>query len=337
MEVSEHICRFGLDADGGDTLGKQTIAERIYAAGDRYLDKFHKLPLEFIVAGNPEYMGRVTERVNQHQRMRLLQVRAHVNSDGRVDGDAKDTAVFQLLTKVNERSLGGIYSSGTNIFLVNSAETIFTKGKGVTRCPIMAELPTYTGGKFYMMDVGATTDCKSENLIEFVHLGINYLRDALQIKEPRVGLVSNGSEKTKGNMTIKRAYVRLQQENVNVRQVEAKHCLNDEVDLAVADGLLGNIAIKWYAAGAKFVGYRTVHHLKESWFFWPLLPITLPVMLYLKRKIREEMSTAQGAVFHGYENAKHEKITIVKGHGEANVREIYQGIDRLVMGALPSS
>lgn len=335
MEVSEHMFRFGLDADGGDSLGKQTIAERIYAAADKYLDKNSKLPLEFIVAGNPNYMGRIAERINQHQRMRLLSVSAHMDSSGNVEGDETDTSVYRLLTKVNEHALGGLYTSGSNITVIRSAERLFQKGQGITRCPIMAELPTYSGGKFYMMDVGATTDTKSENLIEFVYLGANYLRDALHIKKPRIGFVSNGGEDTKGNISIKRALLHLRKKEFDVRNVEAKHCLNDEVDLAVADGLLGNVAIKWYAAGAKFVGHRAVHYLKQNKLLWPLLPFALPVMLYLKSKITEEVSICQGAVFHGYENAKHERITIVKGHGEANVRGIYQGIDRLVMGALP--
>jgi fatty acid/phospholipid biosynthesis enzyme len=333
--ISESVYKFGLDADGGDTLGKQTIAERIYVAGDRYINKHHKLPIEFTISGNLNYLGHIAERINQHQRMRLLDVSAHMDSDGGVTGDENDTSVYRLLAKVNERTLKGMYTSGSNIRVIRSAERLFKKGEGLSKCPIMGELPTYSGGKFYMMDVGATTNCDSKDLISFVHLGMNYLRNALHINEPRVGFVSNGSEDTKGNFSIKKAVMSLRKENINVKQVEAKHCLGDEVDLAIADGLLGNVAIKWYAAGAKFVGYRAVHHLKQNWLLWPLLPIALPVMLYIKHKIHKETSTAQGAVFHGYENAKHEKIVIVKGHGEANVREIYQGIDRMVMSALP--
>lgn len=117
---------------------------------------------------------------------------------------------------------------------------------GISRpalCPLM---PTAIDGKnVIMMDSGANADCKSINLLQFALMGTAYA-EAVGVKNPKVGLLSNGTEKEKGNALNHEVYPMLENaKGINfVGNIEGRDILAGDVDIVVTDGFSGNVAVK---------------------------------------------------------------------------------------------
>jgi len=105
-------------------------------------------------------------------------------------------------------------------------------------------MPSLGKNKTLVLDVGAVTDCTPQNLYEFGAMGEAYVEKILAIENPRVGLLSNGSEDSKGNALTKEAFVLLQNLRGFIGNVEGKDIFNGKVNVIVCDGFTGNIMLK---------------------------------------------------------------------------------------------
>jgi len=116
--------------------------------------------------------------------------------------------------------------------------------KGIRRPAISSVIPTLTGCCF-MLDIGANTDCRPEWLAQFAVMGSIYAERVLGIDNPRVALLSNGEEAIKGNKIVQEAHPLLRRLNLNfVGNVEGKDLPAGAADVIVADGFVGNVALK---------------------------------------------------------------------------------------------
>jgi glycerol-3-phosphate acyltransferase PlsX len=138
---------------------------------------------------------------------------------------------------------------------------------GVDRPALAAVFPTAPGTAAILLDVGANVDCKPHNLEQFAVMGEIYSRSMFGRnmfgagRRPRVGLLSIGEEETKGNVLTREAFQLLKRLPLNfIGNVEGRDLFNGHVDVIVADGFVGNVALKISEGVANFV--RTV--LKES-------------------------------------------------------------------------
>lgn len=97
-----------------------------------------------------------------------------------------------------------------------------------------------------LVDTGASIDCGPTQLIEFAHLGTDFMRKLYKIENPRVGLLSNGSEPTKGNHLVKETHPLLaKEEGINfVGNIEGSKALSGMCDVLVAEGFAGNQVLK---------------------------------------------------------------------------------------------
>lgn len=115
---------------------------------------------------------------------------------------------------------------------------------GVQRPAIAVFLPTAVG-KRIVLDAGANVDCKPEHLADFALMGSEYAEHALQVDRPRVGLLSIGTEASKGNELSLAAYSLLSELPLNfIGNVEGNQMLAGEVDVTVCDGFVGNVVLK---------------------------------------------------------------------------------------------
>ncbi len=134
------------------------------------------------------------------------------------------------------------------------------KLKGIHRPALAPVFPTATGSCI-VMDVGANPDCKPRNLVDFAILGSVYAEKVRGIKNPKVGIISNGEEAGKGNNLVRATYPLLEEANINFTgNVEGKGVINGEVDVAVTDGFTGNVMLKSSEAVAKLL----VNQIKEA-------------------------------------------------------------------------
>lgn len=132
--------------------------------------------------------------------------------------------------------------------------------RGVDRPALAGPFPTATG-ICSVLDIGANPDCKPENLLQFAIMGSVYAQKVRGLRNPRVGLISNGEEAGKGNELIREAYPLLKSAKLNfIGNVEGKEIFNGQVDVAVTDGFTGNVFLKSTEAVAKLL----IEKIRES-------------------------------------------------------------------------
>lgn len=125
--------------------------------------------------------------------------------------------------------------------------------RGVDRPALAPVFPT-AAGTCIILDIGANPDCKPENLLQFGIMGSVYAERVRGVKNPRVGLISNGEEAGKGSELVKGAYPLLANSGLNfIGNVEGKEIFGGHVDVAVTDGFTGNVLLKSTEAVAKLL------------------------------------------------------------------------------------
>jgi glycerol-3-phosphate acyltransferase PlsX len=170
-----------------------------------------------------------------------------------------------------------------------------------------------------LLDVGANVDCKPDNLCQFAVMGEIYCRQMLGIRRPRVGLLSIGEEESKGNELTREAFQLLKQLPLNfVGNVEGRDLYNGKVDVIVADGFVGNVALKTSEGVANLVRYVLKESLRAT--------ITRQVGYLLSRsafadfKKRLDYSEYGGAPLLGVKGA------CIITHGSSNANAIKNAI-----------
>ena len=125
--------------------------------------------------------------------------------------------------------------------------------EGVDKPALAPLFPTATGS-CVVLDIGANPDVKPENLHQFAIMGSIYAEKVRGIKNPKVGLVSNGEEEGKGNELVRGALPLIKNSGLNFfGNVEGKEVIGGSVDVAVTDGFTGNVMLKSSEAVAKLI------------------------------------------------------------------------------------
>ncbi len=142
------------------------------------------------------------------------------------------------------------------------ANALFRLGRirGVKRPALATRFPTRKG-YCVVLDIGANAECKPEYLLQFAIMGAVYAEHLLGVRNPRVGLLSNGEEAGKGNDLVKATYPLLEASGLNfIGNVEGKELFGGEADVVVTDGFTGNVLLKASEAVTKLL----VDVLKEN-------------------------------------------------------------------------
>ncbi|MBI5295322.1 MAG: phosphate acyltransferase PlsX [Chloroflexi bacterium] len=125
--------------------------------------------------------------------------------------------------------------------------------RGVERPALAPVFPTATGS-CVVLDIGANPDCEAVHLYQFGIMGSIYAEKVRGVKNPKVGLVSNGEEEGKGNHLVKEATPLFKASKLNYfGNVEGKEVIGGNVDVAVTDGFVGNVMLKTSEAVAKLI------------------------------------------------------------------------------------
>ncbi len=141
----------------------------------------------------------------------------------------------------------GMISAGSTGAVLAGGLFIVGRMEGVKRPALAPFLPTvYKDRRTLLIDCGANVDCKPEYLQQFAIMGSIYVKAMLGIKNPKVGLISNGVEDHKGNEQIHQTFELLKNtKDINfVGNMEAREMLSGEFDVLVCDGFTGNVAMK---------------------------------------------------------------------------------------------
>jgi phosphate acyltransferase len=169
----------------------------------------------------------------------------------------RDSSMRVGLRLVREGQAAGFVTAGNTGAAMATAKIVLGAVPGVDRPALVAVFPTAPRTPAILLDVGANVDCKPHNLEQFAVMGDIYFRamfgknpgDRFGMRPgmpgPRVGLLSIGEEESKGNELTREAFRRLKQLPLNfVGNVEGRDLYNGQVDVIVADGFVGNVALK---------------------------------------------------------------------------------------------
>ncbi len=177
----------------------------------------------------------------------------------------RDSSMRVGLRLVREGHASGFVTAGNTGAAMATAKVVLGAIPGVDRPALAAVFPTITGTAAILLDVGANVDCRPENLEQFAIMGEVYSRAMFGRKganaAPRVGLLSIGEEEIKGNELTRQAFALIKRLPLHfIGNVEGRDLCNGHVDVIVADGFVGNVALKVSEGVANLV--RTT--LKES-------------------------------------------------------------------------
>jgi glycerol-3-phosphate acyltransferase PlsX len=167
----------------------------------------------------------------------------------------KDSSLIVGTNLVSDKKADAFISAGNTGAVM--AAGIFKVGriKNVKRPPIATVFPSKLG-KTLVLDAGANVDSKPQHLIQFALMGQIYASEVLNIKNPRVGLLSIGEEKEKGNKLNTETYELIENNNMIdnfIGNVEGRDIFNGNCDVVVCDGFVGNIVLKTTEGVASYV------------------------------------------------------------------------------------
>jgi len=247
-----------LDAMGSDRAPKPEIEGAIHAA--------RQYGVRVLLIG-PETIVK-TELDRHHSAARLpievVHASEYITMDDKVEAirAKRDSSMRVGLRLVREGNANGFVTAGNTGAAMATAKIVLGAMPGVDRPALAAVFPTAPGNPAMLLDVGANVDCNAQNLAQFAVMGDVYFRAMFGRRSvPRVGLLSIGEEETKGNDLTREAFQLLKQLPLNfVGNVEGRDLYNGQVDVIVADGFVGNVALKISEGVANLV--RTA--LKES-------------------------------------------------------------------------
>lgn len=166
----------------------------------------------------------------------------------------RQSSINVAMGMVKDGQADAFVSAGNTGAVVASATIKLRTLPGVDRAGIATAVPNEYG-LCHILDAGANPEAKPEHLVAYAVMGSAYARGVLGVKEPKVGLMSNGEEDEKGTTFTKETFKRLKEtpEIHFVGNVEGRDLFETELDVVLCDGFVGNIMLKTVEATAKAV------------------------------------------------------------------------------------
>jgi len=236
--------KIAVDAMGGDFAPKAVIEGAIMAASE--LPENYQIVLigkqdaMLEVLHDLEYRKGAIEMIYCNE---VIEMHEHPTRAFSQKPNSSIGVGFKLL---KEGAVSAFCSAGnTGAMMVGSLFTLRTLGN-IQRPPIAGYFPLKNGNFSLMLDIGANADCKPEVLMQFAELGSLYARFALNIENPKVGLVNIGEEEEKGN-TVSQAAYKLLKNNKKINfigNVEGRDLFEGKADVYVTEGFTGNVLFK---------------------------------------------------------------------------------------------
>ena len=178
----------------------------------------------------------------------------------------KDSSMVRGFNLVKEGKAAAFVSSGNTGALMAGSKLIVGSITGVDR-PVLAAVIPRENGHFILIDAGANPEAKAEHLVHNAILGSDYARVILNLENPRVGLLTIGTEEGKGTALTTEANTLLKKINgvINyVGPIEGFQVFKDTVDVVVCDGFVGNTLLKTWESLAKFISGMLKDEIKRS-------------------------------------------------------------------------
>jgi glycerol-3-phosphate acyltransferase PlsX len=253
--------RIAVDAMGGDIGPKATVPGALRAAAD--------FDVDVLLVGLEGAIRRELGRAGlDASRASIIDAPEEIGmGDGLLAFRKKKASSIRVGAQlVKDGRADAFVSMGNTGAVVYISRDVLGALPGVDR-PALALLVPAAEGKTLLLDVGANANCQPHNLVQFAVMGRIFMEAVVGLKDPRVGLMSIGEEKGKGNDLVKEAFDRLQDAPVRfIGNVEGKDLFSGAADVIVSDGFTGNVALKAAEGVVQSVLALAKHEITKSIF-----------------------------------------------------------------------
>ena len=240
-------------------------------------------------------------------------------SDGATEAlKRKETSIYKAVDLVKQKEADAVVSVGHSGATMSLATLRIGRLKGVLRPAIATLMPNASTMPSLVLDVGANVDCKPEHLAQFGVMGEAYVRDILEVENPKVGLLSNGEEKSKGNEVTKEAYAKLSKLESFVGNVEGNNVFDGHINVVVCDGFVGNILLKTSEGVAESITKIIKKNIRKS-------PLAIAGALLMRRVFKSLKKQVDYAEYGGAPLLGINGCAII-GHGKSNAKAVKNAI-----------
>ena len=230
-----------------DVMGGDHGCGVIIAGVKRALEEQKDISTIYLVGNRADIHAALPERGFRDHRVRIVHTTEVVEmKDEPVSAvrKKKDSSIVRSAELVSEGKADALISTGNTGGIFAAGTFKVGRIEGVKRGCIATVIPRQIN-EFVLLDAGANAECKPVHLAQFAVMGSVYSREVLKRKNPRVGILSNGTEDSKGNELSLAAFQLCKQLDLNfIGNVEGHDLFKDHVDVVVCDGFVGNIVLK---------------------------------------------------------------------------------------------
>ncbi|MBQ5683252.1 MAG: phosphate acyltransferase PlsX, partial [Peptococcaceae bacterium] len=277
--------KIALDAMGGDHAPQEIILGGLQALKEyNYIEKLYLVgQLDKIEAVLAEQKDIDRSKIELVEATEVIEMEDHPANAYRRKKDASITVATRL---VKEGVADAVVSAGSTGGQMVAALFGLGRIKGVKRPAIGCVIPTMTGGKL-LVDSGANTNVDVENLVQFAQMGSIYMQCVGGIESPKVGLINNGTEETKGSELTQAAYQELKAlDTINfIGNIEGRDVPAGAADVMTCDGFTGNVVLKTMEGMAKVILTMLKDEVKSSLRCTVGAGLMKPALHGLKRKM----------------------------------------------------
>lgn len=232
----------------------------------------------------------------------------------------KDSSIRVAFNLVKNGEANAVVSAGNSGATMAAGMFVLKRIRGIDRPAIATIIPNLKS-QTLVLDVGGNVDCKPHHLSQFALMGNVYVKHFLGKECPRVGLLSNGEEETKGNDLVREAHQMLKGSNFNyIGPVEGRDIYNGRVDVVVCDGFVGNVVLKVSEGLAEAIGTMLRREISGSILTKIGYLLARPAFRSFKKKM--DYAEVGGAPLLGIEG------TGVICHGGSSSRAVMNAINQ---------
>lgn len=230
-----------IDAFGGDNAPKSAIEGAVLAAKEYDAD--------IVLAGESGAIHKCADEngidLGGIEILEADGVISMHDDPGLILKSKKDSSMGIGLQSLAADSADAFVSAGSTGALLMGGTFIVKRIKGIKRPALGAIVPS-VNGCFMLVDCGANAEARPEMLVQFARMGSSYMSLVAGVENPRVGLVNNGAEETKGTDMLRETYRLLKEDRcINfIGNIEGRDAPLGQCDVAVADGFVGNVMLK---------------------------------------------------------------------------------------------
>jgi len=241
----------------------------------------------------------------------------------------RNSSIQVAMNLHKEGTVEAVVSAGNTGAVVASSLLSLGRLPGIERPAIAIYVPARNGGTV-LVDGGANSDCDPHNLLQFAFMGSVYAETFLGKPEPRIGLLSIGEERSKGNELSRSAYELLEKSGLNfVGNVEGRDVFAGKVDVVVTDGFVGNVVLKF----TESIIYYMNSLIRDEVGRRPVALLGAVLMKPVFRSVKRRLDYAEygGAPLLGVGGV------VIISHGKSSTRAIKNAIlaaERCVTGRI---